>query len=131
MGELISEQVRELLAGPNYATLATLNADGSPQCSPMWVGVDGDDLVFSTVAGRWKVRNIERDPRVSVSVVDHTDPERYVEIRGRAVVEPEGGVELDEKLAWVYDGGPADPDPPGTVRVVVRVTPTTVVGRMA
>ncbi|MGW5365128.1 PPOX class F420-dependent oxidoreductase [Actinopolymorpha pittospori] len=128
---LLNDAVRALADGPNFATLATLNPDGSPQTSLMWVGLDGDDLVFSTVAGRRKVRNMERDPRVSVTIVDHADPYNYVEVRGLATIEPEGGVELDERLSWIYDGQPASPDPAGVVRIVARVTPTKVTGYAA
>jgi PPOX class probable F420-dependent enzyme len=128
MGALLNDEIRRLAEGPNFATLATINPDGSPQTSQMWVGLDGDDLVFSTVDGRRKVRNMRRDPRVSVIIVDHADPYNYVEIRGLATMEPDGGVELDEQLSWVYDDKAADPDDPGVVRIVARVTPTKVTG---
>ena len=65
-----SEETLRLLEGRNYAVLATINRDGSPHSSTMWVGRDGDDLVFSTLEGRVKHRNMLRDPRVSVSVLD-------------------------------------------------------------
>lgn len=128
MGALLTDAVRRLVEGPNFATLATVNPDGSPQTSLIWVGLDGDDVVLSTVAGRRKVRNMEREPRVSLTIVDHADPYNYVEIRGLARIEPEGGVELDEKLSWVYDGKAAEPDAPGVVRVVARITPTRLTG---
>lgn len=124
----MNDAVRRLAEGPNFATLATINPDGSPQTSVMWVGLDGDDLVFSTVVGRRTVRNIEREPRVSVTIVDHADPYNYVEIRGLASIEPAGGVELDEQLSRVYDGKAAEPDAPGVVRVVARVRPTRITG---
>jgi PPOX class probable F420-dependent enzyme len=127
----LSAAVRALADGPNFAALATINPDGSPQTSVMWVGLDGDDLVFSTVAGRRKVRNMERDPRVSVTIIDHADPYNYAEIQGVATLEPEGGVELDDKLSWKYDGKPASADAPGVVRIVARVTPTKVTGYAA
>ena len=78
-----SEETLRLLDGKNYAVLATVNPDGSPQTSAMWVGRDGDDLLFSTVEGRVKHRNMLRDPRVSVTILDSADPENYVELRGR------------------------------------------------
>jgi PPOX class probable F420-dependent enzyme len=110
-----------LLDGRNYAVLATLNADGSPQTSAMWVGRDGDDLLMSTVQGRVKYNNMVRDPRVSVTVHDAADPENYVELRGRAVITPDPGGQVDNQLSWKYDGKDKDPDPPGAVRAVVRV----------
>ncbi|SDY71488.1 PPOX class probable F420-dependent enzyme [Amycolatopsis xylanica] len=131
MGIQLSEAVRALVDGPNYATLCTINADGGPQSSAMWVGLDGDDLVFSTVAGRLKDRNIRRDPRVSVTIMERANPENYTEIRGRATITEEGGRELDDKLSWKYDGKPAGHDAPGAVRVVVRVVPEKVTGHVS
>ena len=117
-----SDATLRLLDGKNYAVLATLNADGSPQTSAMWVGRDGDDLLFSTVEGRVKHRNMVRDPRVSVTVLDAADPENYVELRGRVTMTPDIGRKIDTKLSWKYDGKDPDPDRPGAVRVVVRMT---------
>jgi PPOX class probable F420-dependent enzyme len=88
----------------------------------MWVGRDGDQVLMSTVAGRRKHRNVERDPRVSVSVIDHEDPENYVELRGRATVEDDPGRAFDTGLSWKYDGRDPDPDRPGAVRLIIRVT---------
>jgi PPOX class probable F420-dependent enzyme len=122
MGIPLSEATLRLVDGKNYAVLATVNADGSPQSSVVWVGRDGGDLLFSTVAGRVKHRNMERDPRVSVSVIDSADPENYVELRGRVMMAPDHGRELDTQLSWKYDGRDPDPDRPGAVRVVVRMT---------
>ena len=121
MGISLSGATIRLLDGRNYAVLATLNADGSPQTSAMWVGRDGNDLLMSTVQGRVKYRNMLRDPRVSVTVHDAADPENYVELRGRAMITPDPGGRLDNRLSWKYDGKDKDPDPPGAVRVVVRV----------
>jgi PPOX class probable F420-dependent enzyme len=111
----------KLLDGPNYAVLATLNPDGSPQTSAMWVGRDGGDVLFSTVEGRVKHRNMLRDPRVSVTVIDSADPENYVELRGRVTMTEDIGRAVDTRLAWKYDGKDPDPDRPGAVRVVVRM----------
>ncbi|HEX2321581.1 MAG TPA: PPOX class F420-dependent oxidoreductase [Streptosporangiaceae bacterium] len=117
-----SDSTLRLLDGKNYAVLATLNADGSPQTSAMWVGRDGDDLLFSTVEGRVKHRNMLRDPRVSVTVLDAADPENYVELRGSVTMTPDIGRKIDTQLSWKYDGKDPDPDRPGAVRVVVRMT---------
>jgi PPOX class probable F420-dependent enzyme len=116
-----SDATLKLLDGPNYAVLATVNPDGSPQTSAMWVGRDGDDLLFSTVEGRVKHRNMLRDPRVSVTVIDSADPENYVELRGRVTMTPDIGREVDTRLSWKYDGKDPGPDRPGAVRVVVRM----------
>jgi PPOX class probable F420-dependent enzyme len=121
MGIKLSEPAVRLIDGRNYAVLATVNADGSPQTSVMWVGRDGDDLLFSTVEGRVKHRNMVRDPRVSVTVIDSADPESYVELRGVASMTPDTGRRVDTGLSWKYDGKDPGEDRPGAVRVVVRV----------
>src|SRR5262245_4659777 len=117
----LNDATLRLLDGKNYAVLATVNSDGSPQTSVIWVGCDGGDVVFSTVEGRVKHRNMVRDPRVSISVIDSADPENYVELRGRVSITPDIGRKLDTELSWKYDGKDPGQDRPGAVRVVVRV----------
>jgi PPOX class probable F420-dependent enzyme len=121
MGIVLSEAALRLLDGRNYAVLATVNPDGSPQTSVMWVGRDGSDVLFSTVEGRVKHRNMLRDPRVSVTVIDSSDPENYVELRGRVSMTPDAGRRLDTQLSWKYDGSDPGEDRPGAVRVAVRL----------
>jgi PPOX class probable F420-dependent enzyme len=94
----------------------------------MWVGRDGDDLVMSTIEGRVKHRNMVRDPRASVTVIDSADPEHYVELRGRVTMTPDIGSQVDNQLSWKYDGKDKDPDRPGAVRVVVRMVVEKVTG---
>ena len=120
-----------LLGGRNYAVLATINPDGSPHTSTMWVGLDGDDLLFSTVEGRLKHRNMLRDPRVSVTEIESADPENYVELRGVASMTPDTGRQVDTQLSWKYDGHDPGEDKPGAVRVVVRVEVRTAAGYAA
>jgi PPOX class probable F420-dependent enzyme len=117
----LNDETRRLLDGPNFAVLATVNPDGAPQTSAMWIGRDGDDLLFSTVEGRRKHRNIVRDPRISVTVLEAADPYNYVELRGSATITEDVGRKVDNELSWKYDGKDVDPDPPGAVRLVVRV----------
>ena len=119
----LSELTLRLLDGPNFAVLATTNTDNSPQTSMMWIGRDGEDLVFSARASRLKNRNIKHQPSVSVILMNAKDPYEYVEIRGTATVEDAGGWELHDALSVKYDGKPADPEPPDWVRVVIRVQP--------
>jgi PPOX class probable F420-dependent enzyme len=118
----MNDETRRLLDEPHYAVLATINPDGGPQTSVMWVGRDGDQVLFSTVAGRRKHRNLEREPRLSVTIIDAADPENYVELRGRATIEEDVGRAVDTSLSWKYDGRDPDPDPPGAVRLVIRTT---------
>ena len=127
----LSDGTLALLDGKNYAVLATINPDGSPQTSVLWVGRDGNDLLFSTVAGRVKHRNMERDPRVSATVLDSADPENYVELRGRVSMTPDVDRALDTRLSWKYDGRDPDEDRPGAVRVVVRMVVEKVTGYAA
>lgn len=127
----LSDATVVLVDGKNYAILATINPDGSPQTSVLWVGRDGNDLLFSTVAGRVKHRNMERDPRVSVTVLDSADPENYVELRGRVSMTPDVGRALDTRLSWKYDGRDPGEDRPGAVRVVVRMVVEKVTGYAA
>jgi PPOX class probable F420-dependent enzyme len=123
MGITLNDEIRRLLDGPNFAVLATLNPDGGPQTSAMWLGRDGDDVLFSTVAGRRKHKNLLRDPRASVVVLDAEDPYNYVELRGRVVsMDEDVGRAFDTGLSWKYDGKDPDPDRPGAVRLILRMT---------
>jgi PPOX class probable F420-dependent enzyme len=121
MGIALSKAALRLLDGKNYAVLATVNRDGSPQTSVIWVGRDGNDVLFSTVEGRVKHRNMVRDPRVSVTVIEAADPENYVELRGRVSFTPDIGRRFDTELSWKYDGRDPGEDRPGAVRVVGRI----------
>ena len=121
MGIILNDEIRRLLDGRHFAVLATINPDGGPQTSAMWVGRDGDDVLFSTVAGRRKHKNVERDPRLSVTILDSDDPYNYVELRGRATIEEDVGRAFDISLSQAYDGTDPDPDPPGAVRLVLRM----------
>ncbi|MEV0165090.1 PPOX class F420-dependent oxidoreductase [Nonomuraea fuscirosea] len=118
----LSADVRKLLDAPNYATVTSLNPDGGPQSSVVWVRTDGDDVLFSTVKGRRKPRNFERDPRVSLLVIDPDDPLRYVEVRGRVTVTPDPEGALIEELSQKYRGRSWE-DKPGTERLIIRISP--------
>ena len=103
MAGLTHEQAR-LLQEPNFATIATLNPDGSPQLSIVWIDWDGEYVLFNTAAGRAKPRNLARDPRVSVLVVDREDGYRWVAVRGTAELTTEHADEHIDKLARKYTG---------------------------
>ena len=127
----LSQPTVRLMDGRNYAVLATVNADGSPQTSVVWIGRDGADLLMSTIEGRVKHRNMVRDPRVSVTIIDSADPENYVELRGRVTMTPDIGRQVDTQLSWKYDGKDPGEDRPGAVRVVVRLAVEKVTGYAA
>jgi len=131
----LSDAARKLVDEPNLAVLATLDPDGGPQTSVVWVGLAGDDILISTQAGRRKETNIRRDPRVSLTVIDRNDGERYVEIRGRAAVTDDPGralaVSLGEKYLGPGGGEEYRQLPAEVVRVVIRVTPHRVAGSAA
>jgi PPOX class probable F420-dependent enzyme len=135
MTAVLNEAVRRLLDDPNPAVLATINPDGSPQTSVVWVGRDGDELVISSAAGRRKDRNLGRDPRVSLSVYDQRDPDTYAEIRGKATVTEDAGRALAVRLAEEYEGPGAGEVylqlPPEVIRVVIRIVPEHVAGSAA
>jgi PPOX class probable F420-dependent enzyme len=103
MAGLTGEQAR-LLQEPNFATVATVNRDGSPQLSIVWIDWDGERVLFNTAAGRVKPRNLERDPRVTVLVLDREDGYRWVAVRGLTELTTEDAEEHIDKLARKYTG---------------------------
>ncbi|HEY0453710.1 PPOX class F420-dependent oxidoreductase [Actinophytocola sp.] len=126
MATTFSEATRKLLDGKNFAVLATINADGGPQSSVVWFERDGDTVLLSATTARLKVRNIVRDPRVSLTVYDLADPYDTVTIRGTATVtaDPERVQSLRLSHRYVGQDPPAEPE--DVERVVVRITPTKV-----
>ena len=87
--------------------LALLRGAGSPQLTETWVDTDGENVVINTVEGFQKVRNLRRDPRVSLNVCDPADVNRYFEVRGHVVdITDEGGWDHIEALSQRYTGGP-------------------------
>jgi PPOX class probable F420-dependent enzyme len=112
----------ELLAGANFGHLGTINGDGSVQVSPVWVHIEHGRPVFNTAEGRVKWRNMRRDPRVTLEVIDSSGY-RSVEIRGRAVMTREGAREHADELALKYTGEPFDNFEDGVERVKVMIEP--------
>jgi PPOX class probable F420-dependent enzyme len=115
---------RELLESDALAHLVTLNADGSPQISCIWVGLDGDEIVSGHLRLQQKLRNVERDPRVALSVegtvLQPPGLKQYLLVHGHAGIEKGGAAELLQRLAHVYLGPdvrfpPMDDPPPGFV----------------
>ncbi len=96
-----------LLRGAATCYIATIMPDGSPQLTQTWIDTDGGNLVVNTVQGYQKARNVERDPRIAISVSDPTNPSRYFTVRGRVIAATtDGGAEHIEALAQRYLGGP-------------------------
>src|SRR5262249_35113430 len=101
---MLTAQARALLAAPSFAVVATANADGSTQQSVVWVKERDGQVIFSTLTGRAKHRNLERDPTIGVLVLDREDGYRYSEIRGLAHLEYEDADALIDELSRKYTG---------------------------
>src|ERR687898_1773457 len=120
--------IAKLFEGKNFAFLATLMKDGSPQVTPTWIDIDksNNTILVNTAKGRVKHRNISTDPRVGVSVVDSSNPYHMVSVRGR-VIEQINGKEADDhidKMAKKYLGKDKYPGrAPGEERVLLRIKP--------
>jgi PPOX class probable F420-dependent enzyme len=108
-----------------FAQLATVNADGSPQVTPVWVDYDGKHLLVNTARGRVKTKNLERNPRVALAIADPENPYRYVGIQGRVVEMTEQGADAHiDKMAKKYLNKDAYPyRQPGEKRVIVKIVP--------
>lgn len=119
---MLTNEQAQLLVEPNFATVATLNPDGSPQQSIVWIDWDGEEVLFNTASGRVKPRNLVRDPRVNVLVVDRADGYRWLAVRGSARITPDGADDHIDRLARKYTGGPWEPKR-GEQRLLVRVRP--------
>ncbi|TDD77770.1 PPOX class F420-dependent oxidoreductase [Actinomadura rubrisoli] len=124
----LTAAARALIDAAEHATVATIQPDGQPQLSVVWVKTDGDDVLFSTVVGRRKHKNLLRDPRITLLVFARDSPDRYVEVRGRAVIEDDPDKTLINELSLRYDGKPFQ-DAPGNERLIVRITPSKIVTR--
>jgi PPOX class probable F420-dependent enzyme len=115
----------DILSKKAFAFLATLNADGSPQVTPVWVDTDGANVVINTARGRVKAKNLERAPRVAMSIADPDNPYRYLGIQGHVVemTEKDADAHID-KMAKKYLGKDTYPfRAPGEVRVIVKIAP--------
>jgi PPOX class probable F420-dependent enzyme len=110
---------------PAFAQVATLNADGSPQVTPMWVDFDGTNILVNTARGRVKARNFERSPRVALAISDPQNPYRYLGIQGRVVEMTEAGADAHiDKMAKKYMGKDSYPyRTPEEKRVIVKIAP--------
>jgi PPOX class probable F420-dependent enzyme len=125
MAEQLPEKYADLLQKKAFANLGTLNSDGSPQVTPVWVDYDGKHVRVNSALGRQKDKNIRRDPRVSLAIQDPENPYRYLEIRGRVVEATEKGADDHiNSLAKKYLGKDVYPfRQAGEKRVLYKIEP--------
>ena len=121
----IEDGVKDLAKGANFAVLTTLMPDGMPQGHVMWVDCDDEHVLINTEVHRQKHKNVTRDPRVTVTVIDAANPYRYAEVRGEVVETVRGQEARDhiDSLSVKYLGKPYDPDAIQTERVILKIKP--------
>jgi len=119
----LSDETKHLLDGANFAHLATLMSDGSPQSVPVWVGREADRIVICTGESSLKARNTARDPRVAISIVDFGDPYSEVQIRGHVIERrPDPGLKMMDPISMKYTGKPFPfRNPEGRVALIIEV----------
>ena len=123
MSAALPPEARALIDRPNFAHLATLRSDGSPQSVPVWVGREGDRLLVCTNEGSLKGRNTRRDPRVALSIVDFRDPYEEVQLRCRVVERrPDPDLGIMDPVSHKYTGKPFPMrTPEGRVALVIDI----------
>lgn len=123
--QAIPQEAAKLFSGKNFAFIATLMKDGSPQLSPVWIDVDGDTIIVNTAEGRVKHKNVSRDPRVAISVFDSANPYMMVTVRGRVIAQEKAGAENHiDLMAKKYLGMDKYPGrAPGEKRILLRIKP--------
>jgi PPOX class probable F420-dependent enzyme len=122
MPEILSPEAKNLIDRPNFAHLATLMPDGSPNATPVWIGHEGDRIVICTSETSLKGKNTKRDPRVAVSIVDFTNPYEELQIRGRVVERrPEPQFKTLDGYSHKYTGKPFPFRSPGQIALVIEV----------
>ena len=121
---MIPEACKDLLETTALAHIATIGPDGAPQSTPVWFDWDGEHLLFSQTTDRQKYRNLKRDPRIAISIVDPANPYRYLEIRGVVTkIEEDPERAFINSMAKKYMGQDVYPYRPEDKRVVVYVQP--------
>ena len=119
---IFNEEAIEIIEGKNFAYFATSMADGSPHISPVWIDRDGDTLLVNTVPGRVKQKNVSRDPRVAISMIQEKSPYRHLFIRGRVIEQTkEGALDHINRLARKYLGKDYPWDDRN--RIILRIKP--------
>ncbi|HSS96642.1 MAG TPA: PPOX class F420-dependent oxidoreductase [Terriglobales bacterium] len=125
MSQVIPEKYRDLFNKKAFASLGTLMPDGRPQVTPVWVDVEDDLVLINSAKGRQKDRNLRRDPRVSLAIIDPDNPYRYLELRGRVVeITEQGAAAHIDKMAKKYLGVDKYPyKNPDEIRVIYKIQP--------
>jgi PPOX class probable F420-dependent enzyme len=123
-----SAELKQLLDARAFAVLATLNPDGTPQTSVIWAARDDDVLIFTTHDRRRKARNLRRDPRASATVFALDDPYRSADIQGTVELVDDPEAVLSIELTRRFVGQDPPPDPPGSHRLIARLTPERITG---
>ena len=123
MSLTLAPEVKQLIDRPNFAHLATLMPDGSPQSVPVWIGREGDRLVICTSESSLKAKNTRRDPRVAISIVEYTNPYEEVQIRARVVERrPDPELKTLDPISQKYTGKPFPMrGPEGRVALILEV----------
>ena len=125
MGVQLPKRAQALIEAKNLGHLATAMPDGSPHVAPVWIDRDDGHILVNTAEGRQKLKNIRRDPRVALDVVNADDPYEMVALRGRVVDVTHDGADAHiDKLAKKYLGRDTYPfRQPGEKRVIIRIEP--------
>jgi len=124
MEKSIPEKFLDLFTKKSYANIATLMPDGSPLVTPVWCDYDGEHVLINTVIGTMKDKNLQRDPRLSMSIMDPDNPHRYLEIRGQVAERTVEGADAHiDKMAKKYLGIDVYHGQPGQVRVLYKIKP--------
>jgi PPOX class probable F420-dependent enzyme len=125
MPAAIPEKYKDLFEKKAFASLSTLMPDGRPQVTPVWCDFDGTHVLVNSAKGRIKDRNMRRDPRVSLALIDPENPYRYLQLQGRVVeITEDGADESIDRLAKKYLGQDKYPfRQPGEVRVIYKIEP--------
>ena len=125
MAKVIPEEYVDLFSKKAFGNLATVNTDGTPQVTPVWVDYDGTHILVNSARGRRKDKNMETNPAVALSILDPDNPYRYLEVRGRvAEITETGADEHIDKMAKKYLGQDKYPfRQPGEVRVLFKIQP--------
>jgi len=125
MSQAIPEKYRDLFSKRAFANLATLMPDGSPQVTPVWCDLEDELVIINSAKGRQKDRNLRRDPRIALAIIDPENPYRYLEIRGKVVeITEQGAAAHIDKMAKKYLGVDKYPyGQPGEERVIYKIRP--------